>query len=78
MTPEAEPILEGRVMRDLEPKDRVEEAHGLWELAVTRVALLVENCCSGHPTSLAMMKQCSSEERDAFKNWQAVSREVGA
>lgn len=57
----------------LDHSRRIDESHGLWELAVTRVAALVE---AGAAREL--LKKASSDERDAFKNWQRVSREAGA
>jgi hypothetical protein len=55
------------------PERRIDEAHGLWELAIARVAALVESGASG-----ALLSQASRDERDAFRNWQRVSREYGA
>ncbi len=51
----------------------IDEAHGLWELAVTRLAALVE-ARVGAP----LLSQASKDERDAFANWKRVSRECGA
>lgn len=71
-------ILEGRVLADLDPRGRIEEAHGLWELAAVRCCLFCQQLATGHGGSLTVLKELVSDERDAFKNWQAVSREVGA
>ena len=60
--------------------DKVEEAKHLWELAVTLVAALAMNAVVGGEarTSGGLMKDACAAERDAFRNWQAVSRENGA
>jgi len=60
-------------MEPMDPGRRVEEAHGLWELAIARLAAFVE--CGAKPTQLA---KASADERGAFENWQRVSRECGA
>lgn len=57
----------------LEPASRIEEAHGLWELLVARVAAFVEAGADKRALMAA-----SKEERDAFLNWQRVSKECGA
>jgi hypothetical protein len=57
----------------MNPDRRINESHGLWELAVTRLAAFTE---AGATREL--LKKASADERDAFKNWQRVSREVGA
>ena len=54
-------------------EQRILEAHGLWELAVVRVAAFAE--CGAKPL---LLKQAVSAERDAFVNWQRVSKECGA
>ena len=46
---------------------------GLWELAVARIAALAE---SDAPRE--MVWKATQAERDAFLNWQRVSRECGA
>ncbi len=75
--PEADPH---DVFEDLSPKERVEEAHGLWELQVTRVAMFAEMIClcNGQGLSLGELKRVVAAEREAFKNWQETSRECGA
>ncbi len=60
-------------MDSLFGKDRIEEAHGLWELQVARLAALVEGGVRG-----SLLKAASKDEREAFTNWQRVSRECGA
>lgn len=49
-------------------KERIEEAHGLWELAVVRLAALAE-AGAPKPSLLKAVK----EEREAFAAWAAVS-----
>lgn len=60
-------------MSDLEARTRIEEAHGLWELRIARVAALVEGGAAAE-----LLQRASAEERDAFDNWQRISRELGA
>lgn len=50
-------------------KERIEEAHGLWELAVVRVALLAEIGINDTHMAIAIR-----EERNAFRHWENVSR----
>lgn len=57
----------------MDPSTRIQEAHGLWELTITRLAAFVE--CGADPASL---QQASKDEREAFTNWQRVSKECGA
>jgi hypothetical protein len=55
------------------PEQRIQEAHGLWELAIARLAAFAE--CGAKPARIA---HASQAERDAFANWQRVSKECGA
>lgn len=57
----------------LTPGERIEEAHGLWELAVVRLAAMVE---ADAPRGL--LSGASADEREAFRRWREVSREAGA
>lgn len=50
---------------------RIEEAHGLWELAVARVAALAE-AGAARP----LMARAVAEERAYFNAWAAISDEV--
>lgn len=52
-------------------RERIEEAHGLWELAIVRLAVLAEARASSKLIAEAVKK-----ERKAFEHWQAVSDEV--
>ena len=49
-------------------RERIEEAHGLWELAVARVAALVE---AG--ARRKMLLEAVAIERTAFARWTRVS-----
>jgi hypothetical protein len=51
------------------PRERIEEAHGLWELAVVRLATLAS--VGAKP---AIVNEAAQDERDAFAHWTAVSR----
>lgn len=57
----------------IEVGQRIQEAHGLWELQVARLAAFAE---IGAPRKL--MVSASRDERAAFANWQSVSRDCGA
>lgn len=57
----------------MNPEQRIQESHGLWELAIARLAAFVE---SG--AEKALLRQASKDEREAFTNWQRVSKECGA
>ena len=58
-------------------QERIEEAHGLWELAVTRVAALAEAMASiGQPVPDALLHDAVSKEREAFAHWQRISNAV--
>lgn len=68
--------------------EKLEEAHGLWELAVARVAALtgaavyepegsmVHDVGSG--ISLGVLRAAVEEERAAFRHWTVVSEAVTA
>lgn len=55
----------------MSPKERIEEAHGLWELTMVRLAAAVEFGVQ-HP----LLGGLVDEERRAFAHWQAVSAEA--
>ena len=63
---------------------RINEAHGLWELAVVRVSAFVEIALLFRKDGLAPTKfynlvwVAAREEREAYDNWKRVSRECGA
>jgi len=57
----------------MQPAQRIQEAHGLWELQVARLAAFAE---AG--AERPRITEASKEERDAFHNWQTVSKECGA
>lgn len=57
-------------------EQRILEAHGLWELAVVRVAAIAEPALTAGNRKL--LAAASKDEREAFLNWQRVSRECGA
>lgn len=64
---------------DIDPRRRIDEAHGLWELAVTRVAALLEAHVSMETGIHGwLLVQASTDERTAFTNWQRVSKDCGA
>lgn len=52
----------------MDAQARIEEAHGLWELAIVRLAAFVE---VGAPKE--KVDEALAQERRAFKVWQAVS-----
>jgi DNA-binding FadR family transcriptional regulator len=52
---------------------RIQEAHGLWELAIARLAAMVEA-----DADRARIRIASTDEREAFRNWQRVSKDCGA
>lgn len=65
----------------IDPSQRIQEAHGLWELSVARVAALVEviEAVTIAPSKLLwLLLEASKAERAAFENWQRVSKECGA
>lgn len=57
----------------MSPTERIEEAHGLWEIDVTRLAALVEAGASRDKLNAA-----HKEERASYAWWKAVSREAVA
>lgn len=64
-------------------EQRIEESHGLWELAIARVSAISGCICvaQGLKPDKCVFRQLQdavTEEREAFKNWQRVSRECGA
>lgn len=60
--------LGGSAGAQLTPQEKIEEAHGLWELAVVRLATMAEVGVT-HP----LLRAAVDEERAAFAHWQAVS-----
>lgn len=53
------------------PREKLEEAHGLWELEIARLAALAE--AGAKPAALAA---ASKRERDAFEFWSKTAREA--
>ncbi len=51
-------------------EQRIEEAHGLWELSIVRVAAFAE------VGMYKAMEAAIIEERKAFAHWQEVSRKI--
>lgn len=51
----------------MDAREKIEEAHGLWELAIVRLAAFAE------ARVYAEMAEAVAEERKAFKNWKRVS-----
>lgn len=51
------------------PEQQIEEAHGLWELAIVRLATFVEAGAIGSKVDELVRK-----EREAFSHWEDVSR----
>lgn len=70
----------------IENSQRIQEAHGLWEMQIARLAGLVEalsfvrldDPLDTRGTYRQVLIQASADERVAFLNWQAVSKECGA
>lgn len=54
-------------------EQRIEEAHGLWELAVVRLAAMAESGASKR-----LVKNAVKAERKTFRNWQRISKKCGA
>ncbi len=52
-------------------QEKLEEAHGLWELAVARLAAFVEAGVEGQK-----LLQATAEERRTFAHWQRISDRV--
>ncbi len=61
----------------MSPEQRIEEAHGLWELCVARVAAMAE-LLSYIEMQSPLLSQAVKDERVAFSHWQNVSKEAGA
>lgn len=73
----------------LDDKERIEEAHGLWELAVTRSAAMLDMLVRGaldegddtfslslsRPLMMAL-HAAVSDEQATLTNWRRVSREA--
>lgn len=55
-------------MNKMSPQDRIEEAHGLWELAIVRVSCMVEV-----GADKSWITEALKEERRAYLQWKAVS-----
>ncbi len=60
------------------PQERIEEAHGLWEIAVTRaLALATVERMNGHGDAAAfVVRQALDAEQSAFEHWRSVSWQV--
>ncbi len=52
----------------MEPQARIEEAHGLWELAIVRLGAFAEV-----GASKKVIADAVAEERRAYSQWKAVS-----
>lgn len=52
-------------------QDRIEESHGLWEIAIVRLAAFVEVGAGA-----VKIQEALAEERSTFKHWRAVSESV--
>lgn len=78
--------LKQMISNIVDASQRIQEAHGLWELQVARLAGLTEalsfvrldESLDTRGTYRQVLIQASIDERAAFQNWQAVSRECGA
>lgn len=55
----------------IDPQTAIEEAHGLWELAVVRLVAFVESGAGE-----GYINQALREERAAFKVWSDISNRV--
>jgi len=55
----------------MSPQERIEEAHGLWELAICRLAALAE---AGRTRE--GLKDAIEKERQAFEHWRRISVEA--
>ncbi len=58
-------------MSDMSDRDRIEEAHGLWELEVARLCAFVEI-----GAGVAQLADASDRANAAFDHWQKVSKAV--
>lgn len=61
----------------MDDRERLEEAHGIWELAVVRLATMAEvgTVGDGYVDS-NLFKRAVAEERAAFNVWRRVSEEA--
>lgn len=57
------------------PQERIEEVHGLWELAVARVCALAHALVERDPVAQSLV-DAVNDERAAFRAWTDVSAEV--
>lgn len=57
------------------PQERIEEAHGLWELAIARVSAMTEIMCRlpHHDAIKDLLKDALAVERRTFEHWRSVS-----
>ena len=66
----------------MDDREKIEEAHGLWELAVVRLAALAEliaiDTSLGTASFHVIFSKAAEDERIARKNWIAVSEEATA
>lgn len=62
----------------LPPRERIEEAHGLWELAAARALALAEAVVAtdGKPSVHELMAEALVAEREAYTHWKVVSDEA--
>lgn len=56
----------------MDDREKIEEAHGLWEIAVARVSTLAQ----AGATVGEMWDLACRDERATFAHWQAVSNRV--
>lgn len=61
------------ISEPIQPGQRIQEAHGLWEMQIARLCGLVEG-----KADRKLLDSASKDEREAFRNWQRVSKECGA
>jgi len=52
----------------MDSRDKIEEAHGLWEMAIVRLAAMAELNAPA-----VLITRAVEEERAAFRNWREVS-----
>lgn len=55
----------------LSDKEKIEEAHGLWELSAARLAAFVEVGALAE-----RVQEASRDERNAFDHWQHISSQA--
>lgn len=53
----------------MEPQDRIEESHGMWELAIVRLATMIEV-----GASTDKVEEAVRIERHAFAHWSNTSQ----